>query len=187
MIATEHEPPGESLRDRLEACRRAGLPGIPADELFRYVREVAAALDELHGRNVLHGDVKPDTVLLRDGRAVLSDAGASKAPPAATTVAGTPAYMAPELWRGRAEPRSDQYGLAVSYAELRVGHRPFAGADVPTAMREHLEQPPNLDSLPPAEQQVLRRALAKEPGQRYPNCTAFCRQLGQALGHAGPG
>src|SRR5262249_34832430 len=94
---------------------------------------------------------------------------------------GTPFYMAPEVWRGKSSVHSDQYSLAVTYVELRLDRRPFSSRELAQLMYDHLEQPPDLTPLPDAEQQVLRKALAKEPDQRYPSCTAFVQALEEAL------
>src|SRR5262249_33336567 len=93
------------------------------------------------------------------------------------TVSGTAPYMAPEVWRRQISPHSDQYSLAVTYAELRLGRRPFTGTDMYSLMMAHVEGQPNLDTLPDAEQQVLRKALAKDPAERYSTCSQFAGAL----------
>ncbi|MGE0759960.1 MAG: hypothetical protein AB7F89_02650 [Pirellulaceae bacterium] len=184
MIATEMDdnpaPLGDSLRDRLDACRQAGLPGLPVPELLRFVAEVASDLDA-RGRPC--GNVKPDTIWIVDGRARLSDDSVVDMLPALGpgTLTGTPAYMAPERWTGELTARSDQYALGCSYAELRIGRLPFSGSDLPTIMRAHLSSPPDLEGCTQAEQRVLRRALAKTADQRFPSCRQLAEQLAQAV------
>ena len=176
-----------SLRDRLEQCRRKGLPGIPAPELLNYFRDAAEGLDFLHRRQIFHRDVKPANVLVVSGHAKVADFGLARHKTrqlvsVSGSLAGTPAYMSPEVWGSKACAQSDQYSLALTYAEMRTGRRPIEGTDFVDVMTRHLEQPPDLSALPPAEQAVLRRALAKKPEQRYPSCRAFVNELIKASG-----
>jgi serine/threonine protein kinase len=179
---------GESLRDRLCACRQSCRPGIPAGELARYCLEAADALDYLHEHQWVHRDVKPDNLRLVDQHVKVGDEHflvwrwlepriASTA-----TYSGTPRYMAPEVWRCRLSPHSDQYSLAVSYAELRFGRPVVSANDMVSLMLAHLEGKPDLEPLPAAEQYVLRQALAKDPGQRFHSCRQFTQALAQAVG-----
>jgi serine/threonine protein kinase len=178
-----------SLRDRLRACLDAGLHGIPADELLRYSEHAAEALDFLHQHHVLHRDIKSENVLLLGRYAKLADFGLALVLQNATlqsaSSVGTPAYMAPETWQGKASVHGDQYSLAVMYSELRLGRFPFTFSGLADLMNAHLCRPPELGALPPAEQRVLHRALAKNPGERFPSCSVFVSALAEALGHAG--
>jgi len=185
MSDDEREPAEGSLRDRLRACQHGGLPGIPANELLGYVRAVAQNLDALHAQGLLYRDVKPDNILLVSDQARLADAGMLP-PPAAQSVSGsgTPAYMAPEVWRGKPSKASDQYSLAYTYAELRLGRRAFASTDYAGVMFDHLDNVPNLDPLPEAEKAVLLQALDKKPEERYPTCLGFAQALERAVAGA---
>jgi serine/threonine protein kinase len=177
-----------SLRDRLQECRRAGGQGIPVEELLRYFREAAEGLDYLHSQKVLHRDVKPENILLVQGHAKLADFGLARMQSQATSTAtgvGTPLYMAPEVFRSKVGPRSDQYGLALSYAELRLDRQLVGGVNLMAIMFEHLEKTPDLAPLPPAEQEVLRKALSKDPEQRYPTCLAWYQDLEEAVARSG--
>jgi serine/threonine protein kinase len=175
-----------NVRDRWKACRRAGLPGLPLYELVGFVREAAEALDYLHRAGVLHGNVKPDNLLVLSGHVKVADYHqACVCPPGAevldATIVGTPLYTAPEMWRGKVGPASDQYALALSYGELRLGRPLVAGRDLASAMLAHLEGHPDLSPLPEPEQEVLRRALAKDPVQRFRCCLDFAKALEDAL------
>ncbi len=174
-----------SLRDELNRFRLAGQPAIPTAELLRYFGEAADALDYLHSEKVLHRDIKPDNILVRNHRVRVADFGLVREQNQYLLTAsssGTPAYMAPEVWRGKTELHSDQYSLACTYAELRLGRRPFTDADYAGLMLSHLQGSPDLGPLPEAEQRALLRALAKEPSERYPTCSAFIQELREALG-----
>ena len=89
--------------------------------------------------------------------------------------------MAPEVWNGTVNERSDQYSLAITYAELRLGNPPFPGQSFAAVMMDHLQGTPNLTPLPEAESAVLRRALAKNPADRFGSCREFLQALQQAI------
>src|SRR5262249_38306308 len=157
---------GGSLRDRLKECIKAGQGGIPVEELLVYVREAAEALDYLHAKQVLHRDIKPDNILLLEGHAKVADLGLARLLQSQRTFqatqCGSPAYMAPEVWRGHASTHSDQYSLAATYVELRLNRSLFKSRDWVQLMFDHVERAPDLAPLAEAEQQALLKALAKE-------------------------
>jgi serine/threonine protein kinase len=176
-----------SVRDRLKECRYANLPGIPLPELLTYFHEAADALDYLHRNKVQHRDVKPDNILLIAGHAKLCDFGLARIHQptqrsmSGTGGSGTPSYMAPEVWRGKFSEHSDQYALAISYAELRLDRRMWSTRDMASIMFEHLEGKADLTGMEPQEQAVVFKALAKDPHQRYPTCMEFVQALEHAL------
>ena len=173
-----------TLRDRFHECRQQGLPGIPADELLTYVRQAADGLDFLHSHRVQHRDVKPENLMLLKGYLKVGDLGLARQwggdDLSIASLCGSPFYMAPEVWRHEVSPHSDQYSLAVTYAEMRRGEKPFQATTLQEAMRAHMEADPDLDPLPVAEQEVLRQALAKEPDARFGSCREFVYALTQA-------
>lgn len=171
-----------SLRDRLKECLGRGLRGIPGRELLGYFREAAEALDYMHAKGVLHRDVKPDNILLREGRVLVADFGLVRQQVRQATLSssGTPPYMAPEAWRGKPVNGSDQYSLACTWVELRLGRRPFSGDNAEVVIRA-LTATPDLEGLPPDEQRIIGRALAKDANDRYPTCTDMVRELERAV------
>ena len=123
------EPLGQ---DRPASEKPAGpLPAVPAGRdharhLAGLIQQVAEATEALHRAGVLHRDIKPDNILLVGGHVRLSDFSLpfrGDQELVSASVWGAPAYMAPEVWRGNAGPSSDQYSLACTYAELRLGRR----------------------------------------------------------------
>jgi WD40 repeat protein len=97
----------------------------------------------------------------------------------------TALYAAPEFFQGKTSQHSDQYSLAVTYCQLRGGRLPFSG-DPAQVMAGHLHGQPDLTMLPESERPAVARALAKDPGQRWPSCTAFVQALavmGRSVGN----
>ena len=182
-----------TLLQRLQECVEQGLPGIPVLELLEYTDEAAEGLDYLNeGRHpspsgtpsgVQHKDVKPQNLLLVGGSVKVADFGLVQVleQTAVSATGGlTPAYAAPEIFAGRTTKWSDQYSLAVTYCHLRGGRLPFSGSAA-KLMAGHIAQPPDLSMLPEVERDAVERALAKEPGRRWPNCRAFAEALEAAV------
>jgi len=165
---------------------------LPLEKVVRYVKQVAAALQYAHEHQVIHRDVKPENLLLRDdGSMMLSDFGISKlleqsSSQSLQTRVGTPAYMAPEQGQGKPCPASDQYALAVVTYEWLTGHRPFQGTSIEVAVQHRLDPPPSLCSLnpevTPEVEQVVLRALAKAPEDRFASVSQFAQALEIAAG-----
>jgi serine/threonine protein kinase len=184
--------PGGSLAD-YRRCDEAGKPiRNPPGMLHFWLPGVAAALDHIHAKGMLHRDVKPGNIFL-DGflKPYLGDFGIAKVVDesgglakeqtlTATKMAvGTPEYMSPELFKPRSRPdgRLDQYALAVTVYEMLSGEKPFKG-DRAHIIVEHsgLPVPPLAAKVPGLSQRLcmaVERGLAKKPEERFATCSDF--------------
>ena len=181
---------GESLAARIQ---RGPLP-VP--DALTVALETLSALDALHSRDLVHRDLKPSNIFLGPHGIKLLDFGLAKPPSAslvraedetispltqAGLVVGTPQYMAPEQVQGRSvDGRTDLFSLGAILFEMLTGSRPFKG---PSPMELYhavlYEQPPAIGGFPAASaiNQVVRRALAKRPDDRYPDAAAMAHEL----------
>lgn len=164
---------------------------LPYPEVLRIGRALASALDFAHSRGIIHRDVKPSNVMLSsDGRVILGDFGLALdlSEGSSGEAFGSPHYISPEQARRSSDavPQSDLYSLGVILYEMLTGVVPFDDESFASVALKHLQEPP-----PPARQQnpalnaqteeVLFRALAKSPAERYPSGAALMDALSQAL------
>lgn len=183
---------GPSLKVRLRELAERG-ERLPLNEVVRIGSAVADALDYAHRRGMVHRDVKPANVMFTsEGQVILTDFGIARMVDvskltASGAMVGTPAYMAPEQGMGEAgDERSDIYSLGVMLYEMATGVLPFE-ADTPMGVvLKHINEPlppPRTvrPDLPYALERVILRALAKDPGQRYPSAAAMAADLRRAL------
>ena len=192
---------GHTLADRL-----AEGP-LAAGDALRIAAQIADALHHAHERGIIHRDIKPANIMLLDGGAAPASAGAhaqesdrrihsgvkimdfgvAKVPASQLTSAGeffgTPSYMSPEqALAGEVDGRSDLFSLGCVLYAMLTGERAFEGPSVPTilAMIAHKEvgsPSARRAGLSPYVDDVVARALAKDPTQRYPNGRAFAEDL----------
>ncbi|MCF9008705.1 serine/threonine-protein kinase, partial [Pseudomonas carnis] len=179
-MAMEYLPNG-TLKERIAA-------GLTPEQGVTLIRQIASALGYAHAQGLVHRDVKPANILFRaDGTAVLSDFGIAKSLDDRTQftqagfAVGTPSYMSPEQARGQEiDGRADLYALGVVLYEILVGKLPYNGTDALSTALAHLTEPlPELPVHHGRYQGVLRKLLAKDPAERYPDAAALLLALDQ--------
>jgi serine/threonine protein kinase len=193
FIAMRYVPGGDvgTLVRRLGPLPRARAAAI--------VSAMASALDAAHAAGLVHRDIKPANMLVdaRPGRpdhVYLSDFGLTKGSSSSTSLTstghfmGTLDYSSPEQIRGQqVDARTDEYALACVAFALLSGKPPFHRNEAMAVMYAHLSAPPPMltslrPGLPPEVDEIMRRALAKAPDDRYPSCGEFADALRIALG-----
>ena len=186
FLVVDYAPNG-TLRKR----HPRGTP-LPLSTIAGYVRQIADALQYAHDQNVIHRDVKPENMLLgRRNEVLVSDFGIAlvtsshyHSTQGVQDIVGTVAYMAPEQIQSQAVPASDQYALGVVVYEWLCGARPFEGSLTEIAVKHALATPPPLRARMPgiseAVEEVVTRALAKDPQQRFASIRDFAVALEQA-------
>ncbi|MBN8613654.1 MAG: serine/threonine protein kinase [Deltaproteobacteria bacterium] len=184
----------ELLRgEPLSALSKREAP-LPPARVVWIATQVARALAEAHARGIVHRDIKPENVFMtlagdeRDHAKVL-DFGIARITSAAETgltqtgVIGTPQYLAPELLLGdKATPRADVYALGVVTFQLLTGAFPFAAEDARALLLARMTLDPRdvrelVPELPEVLADVVRRALAREPSERYADGGALADAL----------
>lgn len=187
FLVMEHVP-GRSVEAALQS-------GIPLEDAVAILDQTAAGLEAVHQAGMTHGDVKPANVLIGPAfRVCVGDFGLvrprDEVPDA--RIAGSPAYMAPERL-GTMQPdlahRADVYSLGVMAYELLSGRLPFVSEsnDAMGVLTMHLQapvEPPSVHGAPPAFDDVLMRALDKDPARRMASAAQFRIELGRAADDA---
>jgi len=188
---------GETLKARIartngagETAAQSGRTGLPVVESVELAVQIARGLAHAHERAIIHRDIKPGNVVItREGVAKIIDFGLAKLSDATQTATltgvskGTPAYMSPEQATGHnVDARSDVWGLGVVLYEMLTGQLPFRGPHHAAQIRSILEDEPEpvrglRPDVPVGLEAVVRRALEKDPSQRY----ASARDMLEAL------
>lgn len=173
---------GTTLQELL-AQRRVLEPA----EAIKFAREICKGLDYAHSHGIVHRDVKPANIMItRSGAVKIMDFGIAKAGGSMTgtsQVLGTPNYMAPEQVKGKSlDGRSDLFSLGVILYEMLVGEKPFDGQNVTTVIYKIVNENPipprELDaSIPASLSELVLKALAKAPDDRFQSGADLVRQL----------
>ena len=174
------------------------MRGVPPAEWGRFVpmlAQCAGALDYAHRKGIVHRDIKPSNIMIRDDAvAKVLDFGIARVAASREasvtqtgTFVGTPLYMAPEqIFAAKADPRTDQYALAVIAYTLLAGRHPFTGTEVLQLIRQITQDlPPRPSSFNPAlsrkADDVLLKALSKDPAKRFESCVELFAELDRCL------
>jgi serine/threonine protein kinase len=177
---------GGSLDDHVEKAE------LKLTEIAHIFKRVADALDAAHLKNIVHRDVKLSNILFDStGEAFLSDFGIAKSKTISDDdgdwLVGTPAYMSPEQVQGKhVDGRSDIYALGVVLYRLLTGQLPFASDSTTALINAHVDLPiPDIRlvkaNLPSVWQEVVGKAMAKDPNDRYPTAGDFARDVQEVV------
>jgi serine/threonine protein kinase len=180
---------GGTLQDVLRKQQKF----LELEQIVFYLEHICAALDYAHANGVAHLDLKPLNLLVHDtGRLLLTDFGLAHLMKQGVVTGGpsllfgTPHYMAPEHIQGHPEKRSDLFSLGVTFYQMLVGRLPFEGLTPEAVMLKNLvEWPPAprmlRQELPPGVEDVVAKALAKQPEQRYQTASDLLSAFKKAL------
>ena len=177
---------GGSLDDRLKTEE------IKLTEIAHIFKRIGDALDAAHARKIIHRDVKPSNFLLDStGEIFLSDFGIAKSQAFTdddgTWLVGTPAFMSPEQVKGdEVDGRSDVYALGIVLYRLLTGQLPFASESTTALINAHVDLPiPDIrmikSNIPAVWQEVVGKAMAKDPNDRYATAGDFARDVAEVV------
>jgi serine/threonine protein kinase/tetratricopeptide (TPR) repeat protein len=197
MLVIATKLANKDLHQRFKECRAEGHTGIPVGELLRYIREAALAIDYLNAPqhllngkrvSIQHRDIKPENILLAADTVKVGDFGLAKVVEGTSAAISrnsgglTLAYAAPELFDGTLTRWTDQYALALTYHNLRLGRTPF-DPKIPPAniILVHIQGKLDLSHLPEGERAVIARATAIKPEHRFDSCVEMVQALELAV------
>lgn len=159
---------GPSLRELIDQSPA----GVGTQKAAFFLREIAKGLTYLHDQGIVHRDLKPGNIFYEDGYVKIGDYGLSKSMSASvhsgqTVTVGTVHYMAPEIGQGRYDRGVDIYALGVVLYEMLTGQTPYLGASPGEVLMKHLAGEPDLTGIEEPFAAVIRKAMAKNPADRY--------------------
>jgi serine/threonine-protein kinase len=179
--------------DTLENVIQKGIR-FPMEKIIDMIEQICDGLEYTHGQGIVHRDLKPSNIMLVQGKKVkIADFGISKAVGAASSpltqagiLLGTPSYMSPEQIAGtEINGRSDLFSLGIILYQLLTGEKPFVGDNIPTLLYNIVNKDPvspsQVDSsIPSVFDDVITKALAKDPDKRYRRARDFVEDLKRA-------
>jgi hypothetical protein len=159
---------GPSLRELIDAAPA----GLGTQKAAFFLREIAKGLTYLHDRGIVHRDLKPGNIFFEHGYVKIGDYGLSKAIATShhsgqTVTVGTVHYMAPEIGGGRYDRGVDVYALGALLYEMLTGTVPYVGSSPTEILLKHLSAEPDVTHVPEPFATVVKRAMCKDPDQRY--------------------
>jgi len=174
---------GQSLQKMISSSEKFSTP-----EVIDLMCQVSSALDYAHKNGIVHRDMKPGNILLdKERKPYICDFGVARVETSTLTqsgtAVGTPSYMSPEQVMGKkVDKRSDIFSLGCILYEILTGRRPFEAESITTVIYKIInEEPPPLievkRGLPVGFEQVITKALAKDPNDRYQSCAEFATDL----------
>lgn len=177
---------GGSLQDKIQKGE------LKMTEMAHILKRVSDALDAAHAKGIIHRDIKPSNILFdSSGEAFLSDFGIATSKSfkdeEGEWLVGTPAYMSPEQVQGRQlTGRSDVYALGVTLYRLLTGQLPYSGSSTTALINAHVELPiPDIrtikGNIPAVWQEVVAKAMAKDPNDRYATASDFARDINEVV------
>lgn len=156
---------------------------LPVNQSIEVISGILRGLEQLHFHQIIHRDLKPENILLQGDTPRLTDFGISRmisAPVSQdTAITGTPNYMAPEAFDGKRNICTDIWSAGVIFYELLAGRKPFPQKQTTELMGAIVfrEYPPLPDYVPPRVQEIVAKALAKSPPERYQNVREMLNDL----------
>lgn len=173
---------GASLRKILDDAPS----GLSEQQAAFFVRELAKGIDALHEAGIVHRDLKPHNVFFEDGFVKIGDYSLSKVITVShasghTMTVGSVHYMAPEISMGKYDKTVDIYALGVMLYEMLTGAPPYVGESVGEVLMKHLNGRPDVSMLPTQFADVVRKAMARDPGDRYQSARDMATDLKSVL------
>src|SRR5256714_1141768 len=166
--------------------------GLPVELAREWFLGLARAVAYLHDHGIVHRDLKPGNIFLENGTVKVGDYGLSKSistsqRTAQTQSVGTVHYMAPEISTGNYNKQIDVYAAGIILYEMLTGRVPFEGESAGEILMKHLTAPPDLSKLPSEYLPIVKKALSKNPAQRYASMAEMARAVELLSGRPHPG
>ena len=169
---------GPSLADLLKEAPG----GLGTQKAAFFLREIGKGLSFLHECGIVHRDLKPGNIFYENGYVKIGDYGLTKAISAShhvshTITVGTVHYMAPEVGAGRYDRSIDIYAMGILLYEMLTGQVPFLGSSPAEILMKHMTAAPDLTNIEEPFARVIRKALAKDPAERYQSVQAMVEDV----------